>query len=163
MRRITVVSMALCAVGAVMPPTAAAPDDLPRARIVYSVYDPAGEGERKLGIYVRRPGGHPHRLTRGPNDFAAQWSPDRTRIAFVRRGEEPTIYVMWADGRGQVRFAYGSEFDWSPDGRSIVYAGRPLDAEDTGIEALYIGTLAGEHRRLADRAGYPDWSRDGTR
>jgi len=79
-------------------------------------------------------------ITSGTNDSAGRWSPDGTRIAFVRGGEpkegRPQIAVLDLAG-GEARLATdlpeGSLRDatWSPDGDSILYAFRPLAEERT--------------------------------
>jgi len=64
------------------------------------------------------------RLTDDPaEEYGARFSPDGTRIAFVRgRGN---LVVMAADGAGEktiLRHWQTPEFDWSPDGRWIAYS-----------------------------------------
>ncbi len=73
-----------------------------------------------------------HKLTNGTNDDAAPvWSPDGTRVAFVRMqsGQQPQpgqIFVMNSDGTGVSRLTcLGSRDDrpaWSPDGSQIAFA-----------------------------------------
>jgi hypothetical protein len=81
-------------------------------------------------------------LTSGANDDAsARWSPDHTRIAFLRGGDASStgIWVMHADGSQQARVSpvgYGS-IAWSPDGtRLLVTSGdtvRTVNADGSGL------------------------------
>lgn len=72
----------------------------------------------------------PVRLTRSTRDGSPQYSPDGTRIAFVRAGEDGPgqLHVMPADG-GESRplteqpLGVGS-FAWSPDSTLLAYAAR---------------------------------------
>ncbi|WP_151526205.1 S9 family peptidase [Serinicoccus kebangsaanensis] len=72
----------------------------------------------------------PHRLTRSTRDSAPAYSPDGSRLAFLRAGEDgpPQLHVMAADGgdaRTLTDTALGvSSFAWSPDGTQIAYAAR---------------------------------------
>lgn len=64
------------------------------------------------------------RLTSSPaEEYGGRFSPDGTRIAFVRgRGD---LVVMAADGSGEktiLEHWQTPEFDWSPDGRWIAYS-----------------------------------------
>ena len=68
-------------------------------------------------------------LTNTPNsiDRGASWSPDGTRIAFTsNRDGNFEIYVMNADGSGQVRLTVNAVDDiepsLAPDGTTIVFA-----------------------------------------
>jgi hypothetical protein len=84
-------------------------------------------------IYTASPDGSGvTRLTNDPaSDREPAWSPDGTRIAFVRAaGVSQTLYVMNADGTG-ARFLYGGARNpaWSRDGRiAFTYASGALYA-----------------------------------
>jgi dipeptidyl aminopeptidase/acylaminoacyl peptidase len=113
-------------------------------------------------------------------DRMPRWSPDGTRIAFVRHdGDESHLYVMDADGSDEERLAdgattYGGGFAWSPDGRSIALASirdrvrlRCRFCNQSASE-LYVVRADGEGRprRLTWNVGndvQPDWSPDGRR
>ncbi len=120
-------------------------------------------------------GENPVNLTHneGIADLQPAWSPDGSRIAFVRRKPEtarPDLFVMTAAGRGRTRLTRtpASERDpsWSPDGTRIVYAARttPGDpfrifvANADGSGPVQLTTQA---KGAADRS--PAWSPDGTR
>jgi TolB protein len=67
------------------------------------------------------------------------WSPDGSRIVFSsdRDTRDNDIYVMPADGGGEVALTHNDVDDhspsWSPDGRRIVFV---RDAEDAGVEDI---------------------------
>lgn len=72
-------------------------------------------------------------LTRnGAGDYAPQWSPDGTRIAFISdRSPSPSaVYVMDADGSNQQRVTFSpytvlssGGLSWSPDGKRVAFVG----------------------------------------
>ena len=82
---------------------------------------------------VRADGSGLRRLTRGAAvDSVPAWSPDGSRLAFVRQlGQDPRhLYVMAADGRGLTSISQqsggvsASRPAWSPDSRFVYYAAR---------------------------------------
>ena len=79
-------------------------------------------------------------LTAGGHDRHGRWSPDGTRIAFIRGGDpkagRPQIAILDLAG-GEARLVTDlpegtlRELQWSPDGRGIAFAFRPLGEERT--------------------------------
>ena len=64
-------------------------------------------------------------------DLAPAYSPDGTRIAFLRLGDgKGATYVIGADGKGERRILEGGSLRpaWSPDGKSIWCGGPPVRA-----------------------------------
>jgi len=106
------------------------------------------------------------------------WSPDGRWFAYVAEHcdspashEDPacgTLWVVRVDGRGQRRasregavalvYSFEKPYDWSPDGRRLVYA---------TIEGLVVVDVLSARRHLLGPSAHletvPDWSPDGTR
>jgi TolB protein len=82
--------------------------------------------------------------TPGVHESHAQWSPDGTKIVFVRWTSEPStdIWVMNADGTGQMNLTADLAADffpaWSPDGQAIAFS-----SDRTGDEEVYITRVDG--------------------
>lgn len=100
--------------------------------VVFATSRPELSANRNVGQLWRLdlPAGKPRRLTRGVADSAPQFSPDGSRVAFLRADAAATrqIFVIPAAGGEPVQAsdAVGgvSEFAWSPDGVSLAYIAR---------------------------------------
>ena len=133
-------------------------------------------------------GGNVRRLTdNGWADGFPSLSPDGTRIIFdsnrLRTDPDPVntsdLFVMNADGTGQVHLLRGSSGTWAPDGQSIAFhasvsgKGRPIKIDpgaattDSDIFIVTIDGLrtTGAPRNITNNAAAidddPDWSPDG--
>ncbi len=105
-------------------------------------------------------GTHRRRLTdAGAHDREPDWSPDGTKIAFVRLANEADhageIYVMDADGSNERLLASGGEPQWSPDGNLIAFTGPPAVPTSTGQPAsIWVMHADGsDQRRLFEGEG----------
>jgi Tol biopolymer transport system component len=128
-------------------------------------------------IYVRNlSDGQPIQLTNGPNDddMRPAWSPDSSRIAFIRHHEnQPCVLVIKPVPAGDEHIAghckqddFGS-LSWAPDGTALYYADRP--AARVARRIMRLDLESGETRALTapsnDLAGDRDPvpSPDGTK
>jgi Tol biopolymer transport system component len=113
----------------------------------------------------------------GQDDQDPHWSPDGTRIAFMRgsgRGgsDTPDVWVIDADGRNAKgltpsNFADSSP-DWSQDGGRLAFVRRKFDPGNWTKSAIWTMNPDGSNPdQVTDPPGYtdeaPDWSPDGTR
>jgi len=93
--------------------------------------------------------------------YGPVWSPDGSRIAFVRSSSTNNggIYVMNADGSNVVRLTYGVFPAWSPDGTKIAFLSSP------GGEVYVMSADGSGVTRLTTTEGVfePAWSPDGTK
>ncbi|MDP9295447.1 MAG: hypothetical protein M3O88_01960 [Actinomycetota bacterium] len=102
-------------------------------------------------------------------EFNPQWSPDGTKIAFVRTaGESEDILVMNAGGTGVTTVARNtggneSRFSWSPDGKRIAF----VSFAGTGWGIHVVNADGTDEQVILERKGVvnedPVWSPDGSR
>ncbi|MBX3464140.1 MAG: PD40 domain-containing protein [Planctomycetes bacterium] len=93
-----------------------------------------------------------------------RWSPKGDRLAFARDND---LWVMDADGGNAhlvVKTWSGVDFDWSPDGRWLVWATQDDDSNSDVWLAPIDGSRPPFHlSRHPGRDAEPRWSPDGTR
>ena len=135
-------------------------------KIAFDSNRDGGAGE----IYVMFPnGGAPTRLTFAGINAHPVWSPDGSKIAFIRFTSPATsdVWVMNADGSGQTNLtntpsASHSRPDWSPDGSKIAFTSN----YDGNFEIYAMNAGGGNVTRLTNHAAgdaFPDWSPDGSK
>ena len=107
-------------------------------------------------------------LTAGGIAGWPQWSPDGTKVAFMRdlSGGNQDIYVVNADGTGEIRLTDDPALDqfpaWSPDGTEIVF-----QTDRYGNFDVYVMDADGSREinlsHDPDFDGWPSFSPDGTK
>ena len=96
---------------------------------------------------VAATGGTPRRLTSGEE---AAWSPDGSKIAFVRGF---SIYLMDADGTNVEQLAAGSEAEalsapaWSPNSKQIAFSLERIRVRNAGKPSIEVVDRDGANRR----------------
>ncbi|MDQ2808165.1 MAG: hypothetical protein M3Z04_14815, partial [Chloroflexota bacterium] len=127
------------------------------------------------GLAVVQPDGSGLRvLVAGMGLSGPRWSPDRSRIAYLRgSGTQADLWVVQADGKTAHQLtntpAIGeSDVRWSPDGTTLAYARSgdsngdgQLDTQDPS-EVWLVAADGSNARRLADGRD-PAWAPDGKR
>lgn len=137
---------------------------------------------------VAADGGTPRRLTAGPQDSAPVWSPDGSRLAFLRAGQVTVLDLGGGDPEQLTDLPLGAGAPrWSPDGHRLAFAapvdprgetpgpmvsdGLDYQADGAGLhgpvrhQLHVLDTTTGGVRVLTDgrhSAGPPAWSPDGT-
>lgn len=97
------------------------------------------------------------------------FSPDGRRIAFLRSGDPPSLWVMDAGGANATKLAEGyvNNYAWSPDGRWIAYVQQHSYPTGSGGNDIFVIPAAGG--QAVNVTNYPAgnrsprWSRDGRR
>ena len=117
------------------------------------------------------PNAQPKLLTAGTHDSSPRWSPDGTRIAFLRAAERegkpvpPQLYLVAATGEASpIRLSDlpkgASAPQWRPDGTGIlVSSSTPQDQAKSKLEAAQKSRATGDEAHVSDvrivnRAGY---------
>lgn len=133
---------------------------VPAGRIAFARGGAAG------GIYVMNADGtNLTRVTTVSGDTEATWSPDGTRLAFVRfEAGNANIYVVGVDGSGPTRLTNSGADSgpaWSPDGTRIAFT-----RETVGNSDIYLMDADGSNVQRFTRDALlesgPSWSPDGT-
>ncbi|GBF75274.1 peptidase [Paenibacillus sp. 598K] len=111
-------------------------------------------------------------LTDGPRDSAPAWSPDGSRLAFIRQvGSQRQLWTVAADPGSEPMLAAEAavaagrsivSFDWSPDGRQLVYSARVagdelLPGERAGMSTTAAGPRGASYDRTVPRAEGAGW------
>ena len=98
------------------------------SRVTFTVSEPPKGASRSRHIWILEVGTREVRqfTSSAKSEFAARWSPDGRRFAFLSDREETTqIYLLPTDGGEAIRFTEGKNavraFEWSPDGKQIAF------------------------------------------
>ena len=132
-------------------------------RLAVSIEHTSGYGG--TDIYLVNPAGHVlKRLTKPPkhrvkgaplaiDNTPRAWSREGSRLLFSStRAGRVGLYVMHADGSGQVRVATAKLGDIAPRGTAVVYSGK----------GIWIAGANGKHaHRVSPNGTGPRWSPDG--
>jgi hypothetical protein len=130
------------------------------ARIAYVV-----ESDGPSDLYTRRPAGtDERRVSSGGSDAQPAWSPDRTRLAFVRGGRIWTVSATGSPAPTQLTAFDAQSPAWSPNGAQIAVSTRVNSA--TPRIRILSATTGATVREVTDENAdtrEPHWSPDGTR
>ncbi|HEX8456628.1 MAG TPA: DPP IV N-terminal domain-containing protein [Pyrinomonadaceae bacterium] len=136
----------------------------------HDVYRQRADGAGTLNLTGSVPGGG---SPAGGEDFI--WSPDGSRLAFVRYDSEnqfSTLGTVAADGSGltllsSVPGELIDTFSWSPDGSRLVFSSHPYSSEDQNVGDVFVINADGTGRTNLTSGGgfngYATWSPDGAR
>ncbi len=112
------------------------PDGALAAYTLVTVSEQGDKYETSVWVVATDGRGVPRRLTAGPRDKAARWSPDGRAIAFVRTATDtgsPQLYLLSLAGgepRQLTDLAKGASSEqWSPDGRMIAFTSSTLSED----------------------------------
>lgn len=123
----------------------------PDAALVAYVAVPSGQRNTAVMVQTTDPS-PPRQLTRPPaasDDSAPAWSPDGREIAFlrIRSGQDCRVMVVPANGGierrvGACDYLTPPSFDWTHDGRGLVFGSRGALGDNAGLRILDLASGA---------------------
>ncbi|MGH4001806.1 MAG: serine hydrolase [Pseudonocardiaceae bacterium] len=130
--------------------------DASTAVFVLRTVDRDSDRDQRSLWRVPAAGGEARRVTSNGNDSSPAWSPDGTRIAFLRRQDGPAqVWVAAVDGGEPEQLTDlvdgAGAPAWSPDGRRLAFSA-PVDS--AGHRDLTAPVVADGLTYKADGAGY---------
>ncbi len=153
----------------------AAADVAPNGQIAYSYSEFCCDTD----IWVVEPdGSNPRNITDTPgvSEWAPNWSPDGSRIAYTRSESEydwgANIWVMDADGADQTNLTNSVDVqqyspDWSPDGTRIAFFRYTEGGTITSQSDIFVMNADGSNLVNITNSDFeelePAWSPDGDR
>jgi Tol biopolymer transport system component len=139
-----------------------------RSRVVFSTTG-ADAGGNDLFIVDTDGSGGNWVTTDGQGAFVGSqaWSPDGSRIVFWKT-TDGEIYVVNADGSGEVRLTFSDTWNtspaWSPDGTKIAFCRTVGDPLEGSPDVYRMSAVDGSGlTRLAESGCDPAWSPDGSK
>lgn len=139
-----------------------------RSRVVFSTTG-ADLGGNDLSIVDTDGSGGNWVTTDGQGSFVGSqaWSPDGSRIVFWKT-TDGEIYVVNADGSGELRLTFGGAWNtspaWSPDGTSIAFCRTVGDPDENSTDIYRMSAVDGSGlTRVAETGCDPAWSPDGSK
>jgi dipeptidyl aminopeptidase/acylaminoacyl peptidase/CubicO group peptidase (beta-lactamase class C family) len=169
---------------------ALSPDGAQVAYVLRTLDLEADRNVDELWLVAADGSGPARRLTHGPSDSDPVWSPDGSRLAFVRDGQVAVLSTTGGEAEVLTDLPLGAGAPhWSPDAQRLAFtapvdpgagalAGAPMVTEGTDYQAdgagmfgqvrhqLHIlGVTTGELRQLTDgthSVSAPAWSPDGS-
>jgi dipeptidyl aminopeptidase/acylaminoacyl peptidase/CubicO group peptidase (beta-lactamase class C family) len=135
----------------------------PDGRVAYVLRTADREKDRVVrSLWIAGPDGA-RRLTRGPADTAPAWSPDGTRLAFLRGGDGPAQLWLLPTAGGEAEAVTDLPLGagapvWSPDGTKIAFSAAtggpgddklaPIVSRRLDYQADGVGLLRGIRKHL---------------
>ena len=125
-----------------------------------------------LAIYTTTPAGATEKVTLSNGSSDPAYSPDGSKIAFVRNGTRGyDIFVMNADGSGQKQLASTGSADlqpaWSPDGKKIAFVSNTFSLNRQSDYEIWVMNANGTNPAPITNTSYsetqPAWSPDGSK
>lgn len=138
-------------------------------RIAFVVSTPDLDDDRYVSaIHVWEPGAGARPLTHGPRDSAPRWSPDGSRLAFLRAGpadkDRPQAAVL-PTGGGEARVVTSlplgvTDLVWTPEGSQLVVVGVEWVADLADLDDDERERRPRRITRLPYRADTDGWIHD---
>jgi Tol biopolymer transport system component/TolB-like protein/Tfp pilus assembly protein PilF len=121
-----------------------------------------GSDKRTRSMVMNPDGTNQIEATGIDNLSMGSWSPDETKVIFLKHGEA-TKYLADADGSNETVLppVFDGSFDWSPDSKRIVYQSR-INTEDSEIFVYHLET--GKNEDITNHPAFdadPTFSPDG--